>query len=250
MSFPTSRPAIPNIEYIKSEVGSELCNKKGKFLKRLKKFCLEAYKRFRSGYTGIHTSEIYTDDYFEKRFDILKDALNQFLTPVTGLQFCFTEKFDWLAGDFGDSGSCFFNDVDGRGWSRKLLEYNNFRAMKIYNKEGKGIARALFLPESLISPRKRGWFMFNNYGLSSDIIVKILTNYWGIPAHPVDIEGVWQDSHEMDIYVNGDTVYVFSNAIPSYIDHQPEIVHKQLPLKDVPDWWLTEIRGEEYADYV
>jgi len=66
----------------------------------------------------------------------------------------FTKKFNWSAGDFGDTGSCFWSDSGG---TRARMMSNEFAAVRLYDpnrgpyddyppKRGTGIARAWIGP--------------------------------------------------------------------------------------------------------
>ena len=75
----------------------------------------------------------------------------KFTSKKTALRFpTYTVKFvnglPWNAGDFADKGSCFWQE---RNIVRELLLNAGCKAIQIFDKNDKGIGRALLLPITL-----------------------------------------------------------------------------------------------------
>lgn len=114
--------------------------------------------------------------------------------------FDFTDSFDWDAGDFGDDGSCFWSCRTG---AREMLEVNGARAVRFYDKDGEGYARAW------VAPVDNGWIVFNGYGLESLQIARILSHYWGAYYKRAMLVNNSEDSGVL--WINGGAGYVIAD---------------------------------------
>jgi hypothetical protein len=93
--------------------------------------------------------------------------------------FDITDQFDWIDGDFGDSGSCYWND---REHAKAILLHNGAMAVRFYDPRNKseGIGRCWLVPQS-----DKVFAIYNGYGQilngSSYLVsmAKILAAYFG-----------------------------------------------------------------------
>lgn len=65
------------------------------------------------------------------------------------------DEIDWRAGDFGDSGSCFWGD---RSEAKDIIIENGGRALRFFDDNGYGNGRCW------VMPHKGNWVVFNAYG--------------------------------------------------------------------------------------
>lgn len=81
--------------------------------------------------------------------------------------FDFVNDFEWESGDFGDSGSCYWND---HSEARELLENNGCLAIRFFE-DNHGFARAWFFPAGDF------YVIFNGYGMTTLEIAKIFATW-------------------------------------------------------------------------
>lgn len=87
----------------------------------------------------------------------LGSLIGSLYLPPLPIRFRFSEKFDWGNGDYGDRGSCAFN----QGHSMfKVLQYNKALAIQFLDKKDNGIGRCLMALE----PEGGLRVLFNAYG--------------------------------------------------------------------------------------
>lgn len=94
---------------------------------------------------------------------------------TTGLtyQYDFVDEIDWQSGDFGDSGSCYWGSNSS---AIDILQDNGCYAIRFFDENGKGMARAW------IAPWDDGYVVFNGYGFPSNATVtaaKVLAQHLG-----------------------------------------------------------------------
>jgi hypothetical protein len=193
---------------IEREVGVEMKNSKGKFLKRLQKFLHERGKErdipavtpYNSLADSIEKARLYLDAQIQTPF---KDIAFEFGSGVP----------DWEAGDFGDRGSCFFNN-SGKVHEHiaNLFKNNDVRHIKFF-KKNKGIGRAWLLVGHSLNkankPSKRV-VLFNTYGLTRQKMALILSEFWGVPHRSVTLSVGPRSSN---IYINANTGILFGPKI-------------------------------------
>lgn len=83
-----------------------------------------------------------------------------------GVHFDITDTFDWNAGDFGDSGSCFWGT---NREARYILQDNGALALRFYNLDDdgyRGIGRCWMAQKS------NTWVLFNAYGPSLENVAQ------------------------------------------------------------------------------
>jgi formylmethanofuran dehydrogenase subunit E len=124
--------------------------------------------------------------------------------------FDFTDSFDWSAGDYGDSGSCYWGCRRG---ARKLLDESGALAIRFYDENDDGMARAWIC-------RGNGlYYLFNGYGLETADIARIFAQYLGASYRQIDLANNGSDSGI--IWINGGTGYAIGpeesvNGMSSY----------------------------------
>lgn len=131
----------------------------------------------------------------EQRMKSFQDSLSIFsslyiISPQIH-SFDITQQ-DWDAGDFGDSGSCYWEE---RAPARELIRDDGGGAIRFY-KNGKGIARAW------IMPKDDGYIIFNGYGYTSDLISKIFGSWKQLPVKPISLYNNQRTASL--IYINDD----------------------------------------------
>lgn len=87
-------------------------------------------------------------------------------------EFEFVNRINWEAGEFGDSGSCYWGSNEG---ALEMLEGNGALAVRFYDEDGDGIARAWVVEidgDVLI--------IFNGYGFAGDptrVIARVIAEF-------------------------------------------------------------------------
>lgn len=121
----------------------------GTFPKRVANFYFKTYK--------IRV----TQDFLQQLGNIARAHSAENVTYT----FEFVDSFDWNAGDFGDHGSCYWG---GNSGAREMLKANSALAIRFYNADDKGIARAwLFEAEDNL------YIVWNGYGFPGYATLKI-----------------------------------------------------------------------------
>lgn len=115
-------------------------------------------------------------------------------------EFDFTQCFDWDAGDFGDDGSCFWSCRTG---AKEMLRENGAFAVRFYDSEDKGYARAWVVPIN------GNVVVFNGYGLESLQIARILSQNWGAYYKKTELSN--NGSACGVLWINGRTGYVIGS---------------------------------------
>lgn len=160
--------------------------------------------------------EYFLRDYYEVKISNeqkmeLGNLLNRSRTST--YTFAFTNNFTWDAGDYGDSGSCFWQD---RANAKDVIRKNNGYAMLVSNKEtGKGVGRAWFFPHHKQYPLIVA--MFNGYGLMggleemSQIVCDYLNTLAGVRLFVTHRKEMTVNGRTSDlIYINSGNTYVIS----------------------------------------
>lgn len=128
----------------------------------------------------------------------------------------FDDGLDWSAGDFGDVCSCFWTRHTP---ARNELRKNDVLAIRLYDEEAKGYARAWVY--------KMGddtWVLFNAYGVTTQVMANIFAKFlimetdksWEYTSIYLTVNG---DSSDL-MYINAhpQVVYVKGTSPPDYID--------------------------------
>lgn len=184
----------------------EVLNKKGKILKRFAKHFKEQ-NGFALG------NEV---------MGILGDKIQYYLSQDTNDHVMdFTDIFDWNDGDFGKSGSCWWNEYKE---SLPTFENGGGWAVRFYQNEDdtSGIGRTWIYPAN-------GFLVcFNSYGTSranTSKAIKALFNLHGITLHYTARE-VYNSQDNNIPYINGDTGFILypepmtESEVESYLNSQ------------------------------
>ena len=135
----------------------------------------------------------------------------------------FDDRLNWNAGDFGDSGSCFWTC---RAPARDVLRDNGVLAIRLY-KDDKGYARAW-----VYKINKDTWILFNAYGVDTHVMANIFARFLSSKADQSWIYG------DMDcLEVNDDPTGLI------YINPRSQVVYAEdtsPPCTVVLDWDVGE----------
>lgn len=148
-------------------------------------------------------------------------------------------EINWVAGDFGDNGSCIFSkDGMHRDGYYELQNDNLVHAIKIFDENNKGIGRCLLKEMSNTSV-----IIWNAYGaLPLQSIAQTLVSYSGIPVFYKDIR-LSNDNSE-HIYINNDSYFVTSSQ--TEFDNSYE--HYDLEIGNSSSNYTCENCGDEIYD--
>ncbi|MBN1430460.1 MAG: hypothetical protein JXB07_18970 [Anaerolineae bacterium] len=115
-------------------------------------------------------------------------------------RFQFVDSFDWEAGDFGDSGSCYWG---GRSGARLMLASNDALAVCFFDEQDRGIARAWFVPVD------EKYIVFNGYGFPGDptlTIARTISSFLGLSYKQIGLANY--GSTTGTLYINSGIGYV------------------------------------------
>lgn len=162
--------------------------------------------------------------------------------------FEFVDHFDWQAGDYGDGGSCFWGSRES---ARDIMRENGGLAVRFYNPEGKGIARAWVQP--IADDLHLVW---NGYGFPGDAtltIARIVALHLNASYKRIEVRNNHVDSGVL--YINGGRGFLIGapdvlDRYNSYDFHRDTSDHEcercGHPLTD-DDYYLTP-DGEHYCE--
>lgn len=152
---------------------------KGTFPKRVASFYRKQF--------GIKCPDVFTRE--------IGNIARQYSNDESIFHFDVVDTIDWYAGDFGDSGSCYWGGMES---SRYALESGGGMAIRFFNEDGDGYARAW-----MVKARTDVYVIFNGYGFYNHAtmqIARIFATFLG-----TDYKDVRFDS---DVYLNGDAFVV------------------------------------------
>lgn len=129
------------------------------------------------------------------RIDRIGDTLQKNMNSAKNYIFDFTQELNWIDGDFGDEGSCFW----GGGPTRAYMRANDFWAIRFYRKNGRGFARAWVLPITEID----SLVITNCYGHRSYVIADVLVGWLELDRHN-EININQTSTNKRRLYCNGD----------------------------------------------
>lgn len=184
----------------KKEVGMELVNGRGKIFKRISKYIHEYFEK-----RDPYYSRLYTDQRLD---EFRKEVLDVSVTGMNGVSFCFSDKFDWKAGDFGDSMSCFFTEKTRLMYARekKLFEHNGVKNIRFY-REGEGIGRAWIIPMRYIGVKGRGQVFINFYGVNMKHAKQVLDKHFDCEGQVITLA---VDDMGPDLFINNNIALVYT----------------------------------------
>ncbi len=122
--------------------------------------------------------------------DIISKARNGSRTAMD-----FNTDFNWNSGDFGDRGSCYWTD---REYCRRFMQNDaRFGAVRFFDSEGKGIARAW----TYYDEPSDSVVVWNAYGYNLEVIAKRVAQYLNVV-----------NEKTVRLYANNDSVeYLYIN---------------------------------------
>ena len=124
--------------------------------------------------------------------------INAHTNKKTEYNFDFTGKFDWCSGDYGDSGSCYWGCHSG---AKDLLQNNNCLAIRFYDEDKNGYARAW------LQPIENGsYVLFNGYGEETINCARILADFLNLSYRKISIDNNGESGGQ--IWINGGMGYV------------------------------------------
>lgn len=169
--------------------------------------------------------------YYHKAFGI--NCPPEFLSEIGNLarlhsneqlayEFDFADRIDWRAGEFGEEpSSCIVNNPA----AIEAMESGGCLAIRFYNTEGKGYARAW------IAPVDDYYIVFNGYGFPGNAtvaIARIFAEFVDGQYRRISLTNYGNGGG--DVYINGETGYAVGKDVAHVYSHDLE--------------W-----GEGYSDY-
>lgn len=154
--------------------------------------------------------------------------------------FDIVNDFDWDAGDFGDSGSCFWSD---RNEAREILEENGCLAIRFFDPTH-GFARAWLYPADDF------YVVFNGYGLTTLETAKIFATWQRLDYKKITLYN--NNESGGTIWINGSgTGYVVGEADKIVISRYDFSFHTPNCCErcgtDIGENSYTTPDGEEYC---
>jgi hypothetical protein len=129
----------------------------------------------------------------------------------------FTDSLDWLDGDFGDDGSCYFSENGCRNWlPEKLMEHGVY-AIRSYDRNGGGNGRALIVPWENDS-----CVIINAYGHPLASFARIVAQLCGLTYRKVRVRNHGDQCG--DFYLNQGVGYVIASDVERYNDDGTSII--------------------------
>lgn len=176
-------------------------------------------KRIRNYYFKAHGIKC-PDTFIQEIGNIAR----QHTASNTVYRFEIVDEFDWEAGDYGDSGSCYWG---GNAGARLMLRENGGMAILFMTDSGTGYARAW-----LVHLGGNIYIIFNGYGFERGVyatltIARVFATFLNLTYKKIELDNS-----------TGSTLYINNNA--GYIIGTPDAI------ADI-DSWDFEWR-EEYAE--
>lgn len=148
-------------------------------------------KRIRKYY---HEHGIKCPDTF---IQVLGEIARRFTSDGITYEFEFVDEFDWIDGDFGDAGSCFWSS---NATARITLQDNEALAIRFYQ-DGDGFARAW-----VARLEDNQYIVFNGYGLPTHTIASIMADFLKLSHHQIWLTN-YGTTHGT-IWINGGTGFI------------------------------------------
>lgn len=151
------------------------------------------------------------------------NMVDMFAMKVQRYTIDFTDDFNWNAGDFGDSDSCFWG---GRSVAREMLKRAGCIAIRIFEPARlgngfKGVGRAWMAPHK---PEQNNWLIWNAYG-PHDLrkIARIFACFINAGAGVRISLRNFGDSTDT-FYINNGTGMLIGPAVTKYMDYDFKLV--------------------------
>jgi len=177
----------------------DLDKSKGKITKRIKK----------------HVFKTWEHKLTDSQISNIGNNINNNLIIPDSYYYDFNDNFNWQDGDFGDSGSCFW---DGRENAKDMIQSESGFALRLYDTDRNGIGRIWIIPI------ENGMILFNGYlndnydstptKLISNIFEQILINDFGLKTNDdFYIKKIGLDNRDSSggtLWINSDSGFMFS----------------------------------------
>jgi hypothetical protein len=151
--------------------------------------------------------------YYYKQFSIKLPA--SILTEIGNIarahshtgetyHFEFVNRITWDDGDFGDDGSCYWGS---NGGAREMLEDNGALAIRFYDADGYGIARAWLYDAT------KFWVLWNGYGFADNSTLTIAKVFASFTDHTY--KQIYLANHGVSsgtLYINNGKGYVIGTT--------------------------------------
>lgn|GEM_PF-3116100 len=162
----------------------------------------------RANYTGTFPKRI--RKYYFKNFGLkmpeallaeLGNIARAHASEAVTYRFEFVDTFDWEDGDFGDAGSCYWGENSG---ARDMLADNDALAIRFYNEDGSGLARAWVAPIDTDL-----YIVFNGYGFPGHAtltIARVMAAHFGLAYRKIALSNDGTTSGLL--WINGGAGYI------------------------------------------
>jgi hypothetical protein len=161
----------------------------GSFAKRVAKYAHVYHnKRLHSDFLGV-----------------IGSLVSQHTATESVYTYDITRRIEWSAGDFGDSGSCYWGCRSG---ARTMIEENNGGAVRLYRDTGRGYARCW------ITPHGDGYVIWNGYGETTATFANIVSAIFSMPYKRVSLSNQGSDTNTL--WINGGFGYYVAENAPEF----------------------------------
>lgn len=143
-----------------------------------------------------------------------------------------TDRLDWNAGDFGDSGSCFWGSY---AQTRYHFQQSGFLAMRLYDENGNGTSRSWVAPNL---PEDGCYIMFNGYGRQLVVQARVLATDLGLSYKKIRLSNFGEYTSEF--YINSGVGYLL--GLPEQIEDVEEYDFEMRVGVCECDWCGTYLR--------
>ena len=124
----------------------------------------------------------------------------------TAYEFEFVDRFDWEDGDYGDYGSCLWNEYE---YGRDAMQDNGTWAVRFYDENENGIARAWFYT---VTDTTDWYIIWNGTGFeqSTLVIARVVSQFLKFGYKKIRLTNYGTGSSA--VYINGEIGYAIGTA--------------------------------------
>jgi len=141
----------------------------------------------------------YKVDLSQKDMGQLGEIIRKLKNQQTNFIAEFVDNFEWEAGDFGDFGSCFWEE---RWVAKDILLENGATPILFYNEENEGVGRAIVIN------RGNHMVVFNSYGFNLEEVVQMLARYFHCKYKIVEANNRYDNN--ILLYINDEKTGILS----------------------------------------
>lgn len=172
---------------ISQEIGIEWIVQKGRYTGTWPK----RFMKWLKAEHGVHL--------YENHISVIGSMVKDATIEESEYVFDFTKNFDWDAGDFGDSNSCYWNS---KARAKSIIAENHGFAFRLYEKKywGSygGCGRVWVLPVEI--GEETVYVIWNAYGKSLSFFAKLFSEYLQKDYHFVNLSN--QDTVDGVVWIN------------------------------------------------